>query len=107
MRTEESKQRFTKSEKMNASRIIRAAQVSSVLRRRSFSELPRKGGRKLETAFDKLSADPRGKAAIERYGACLDRQLDDVSKNCCKIEFDELQKVFKELLENKADQKMV
>ena len=54
-------------------------------------------GRRFETLFKALSQTEKGRAAIKAYGECLDRQLDDVSKGCCKIEFQRLQKLFVEL----------
>jgi len=55
-------------------------------------------GRRLETAFGHVGDTPELRAAIDKYGACLDRQIDDVSKGCCEIEFQELNRLIKKVL---------
>ena len=59
----------------------------------------------MESIYGKLSQSPEGKAAIERYGQCLDKNMDNVSKDCCKLEFAELQRVFQILLEAERNNK--
>lgn len=66
---------------------------SFILSRRVFStDSP--AGRHLETVFSSLTSDAKGKRLLDAYGECVDARLEDIKRNCCKIEYDALFEYF-------------
>ena len=61
-----------------------------MLRRRLLSSA-RPGGR-LEAAFERLIAAESGRQAVKAYGECLEKRAGDIHRDCCRIEFEALQK---------------
>ena len=70
-----------------------------MLKSRQFGEEASTKGKVLETMFEKIKKHPDGQVAIETYGNCLDRQLNDVTKGCCDLEFRALKNILKLVLE--------
>lgn len=48
---------------------------------------------KLQDTYIKLRQSAEGRQAIAKYGECLERQVDDVRRDCCRVEFQELMRL--------------
>ena len=59
--------------------------------RRFLSAAPKHQGARLEASFARVLQSHSGQLAVKAYGECLERQSEDIRKDCCRVEFDTLQ----------------